>query len=90
MFVLLRRIRISIDVMDKILFTGQILGAKTYKNCCHVSVLEVVVFWLLETTMKAQMTNFHSRPIKFLESFLLSTDHRGVKRSVNFLFSITK
>jgi hypothetical protein len=48
------RIWISINIVDKIPSIEQTLGAKIYKNCYHVDILEGVILWLLAFGMKAQ------------------------------------
>jgi hypothetical protein len=59
---------------------GETLGAKTFKKCCHVGILEGVLLWMTTSRVKAQKTNFRSPPIKLLEFLLLSTFGHRVKR----------
>jgi hypothetical protein len=40
----MRRVGISINIVDKLSSTGPTLGAETHKKCCHVDILKGVVF----------------------------------------------
>jgi hypothetical protein len=77
-FVHLRKVWVSINIVDKLCSTEQTLGAKTYKKCHHVGILEVVFLYLLTFNVKPTRSNFCSLPIKLLESFVLLTS--SVKR----------
>jgi hypothetical protein len=46
-FVWLRRVWISIHIVDKLSSIGQTLGVETPKKWCHVSILKTIVYWLL-------------------------------------------
>jgi hypothetical protein len=78
-FVCSRRVWVSINIVDKLSFTRQTLGAKTHKKCCHVDVLKGVVLWPLASSMKTERTNFFSPPITLLELSVCSTDGCSVK-----------
>jgi hypothetical protein len=75
----MKRDWLSINIADEFSYTKQTLGTKTSKKCYHVGILEVVVHWLLDSSMKAKRTNFCSSPIKLLESFVRLTDGHSVK-----------
>ena len=72
-FIFLRRVWISIKIVEFVLPPSQTLSVESYKRYCHIGVLEGVVFWLLASSAKAQRTNFCSLPIKSLRSFNPST-----------------
>jgi hypothetical protein len=57
----------------------KILGTKTHKKCHHIDNVEIGVLWLLPSSVKGQWTNFHSPPIKLLESFVLFTNNHSMK-----------
>jgi hypothetical protein len=58
---------------------AQTLGFKTPKKCRHVGILEAIVYWLLDSSIKAEQTNYYSPPIKLLDSFVCSTNGHSVK-----------
>ena len=53
-FVWLRRVWISIHVVDKLSSIGQTLGVETPKKWCHVNILKTIVYWLLAFGVKTQ------------------------------------
>jgi hypothetical protein len=65
---------LGVNIMDILSSIKQTLGTKTHKKCCHVEILEGIVF-----CPAGQRTNFCSLPIKLLESFVLLTDYSSVK-----------
>jgi hypothetical protein len=75
----LRRVWISINIVNKLSSIGQTLDAKTHKKCCHVGILEGLVLWLLASSIKAERTNFYSPPITLLESFVHLADGHSMK-----------
>jgi hypothetical protein len=64
---------VQVIQLEHVSSTRQNLGAKTFKKCCHVGILEVVVHWPLASSVKAEWTNFCSPPIKLLESFVCTS-----------------
>jgi hypothetical protein len=57
-FVHLRKVWVSINIVDKLCSTEQTLGAKTYKKCYHVGILEGVIFWPLAFSAKLSGQTF--------------------------------
>jgi hypothetical protein len=55
---------------------------QTSKKCYHVGIMEAIVHWLLDCSVKAEWTNFYSPPIKVLESFVFLTDSSNMKCSL--------
>jgi hypothetical protein len=58
-----RKVWIFVNIVDKFSSIIQTLGSKTHKKCCHIGILEGVVFWPLAFSVKAEWTNFCSPPI---------------------------
>jgi hypothetical protein len=71
--------------VNKFSSTRKTFGAKTPKKCCHVDILEALVCWPLDSSVKAERTNFGSPPIKLLESLVCSTDGCSVKCPLDFV-----
>jgi hypothetical protein len=67
------------NIVDKLFYPKQTLGAKNDKRYCHVDILEAIVLWPLASSVKDQHTNFCSPPIKLLKSIVLSTNDLRVK-----------
>jgi hypothetical protein len=80
---------VSIDIVNKLLSTGQILGANTHKKCYYVGNLKDIVLWSLAFSVKAQKTNFYFWPIKLLEPFVFLTDSYSVKRPLSYVWCET-
>jgi hypothetical protein len=57
-FILSRRVLVSINIVDKLLSKSQIFGINTHKKCYHVDILAGVIFWLLTSNVKAQRNLF--------------------------------
>jgi hypothetical protein len=71
---------LGVNIVEIFFSIRQTLGAKTHKKCCHLCILEAIVFWLLAYSVKAQRTTFCSPPTKLLKSFVFLTNNHSLKR----------